>query len=196
MSDRLPLIYENVDNWWYHFYSQGVDEKIEKLRPSDFALSYEKCTPNFAELIYDYGICHPQIGASITPKQSIVLMKTTVGCTNAGKGHIKKSPYIVGYFRVGKIDKKSEIIFMDPSDSLLLLDNPIKLDSDFAKKLFAEKEQGYWDDPELFVRRLGSTLRNRKARSHEIKLVLTELISRKENGTLNFLGKRYEQLTS
>ena len=99
-------------------------------------------------------------------------------------------PYIVGYFRVEKIDKKREIICMDPCDSLLLLNNPIELDSNLAKKLFPKKTSGYWDCPELFVRRVGSTLRNKKATTHELKIVLAELISRSEHGAFNFLGKR------
>jgi len=195
IEKKMPIVYPDVANWWYHYYSKGENQKKCRLCPEHFALSDRKCTPDFANLVYDYGICHPQIGATVTAGKSIVLMKTTVGCSSSDQENIVKSPYIVGYFRVGKMDTKRELIFMDPCDSLLLLDDPIKLDSNLAKKLFREKEKDYWDCPKLFVRRLGSTLRNKKASPHEIKIVLAELLSRHQKGAPNFLGKRYKQFT-
>jgi len=184
------MIYEDVANWWYHYYSKGEDTKINKPSPSHFALSEKKVTPDFEKLIYDCGICHPQIGATITPKKSIVLIKTTIGCSDPGENCISKTPYIVGYFRVAKIDKERDVIHMDSSDSLLLLDNPIILDSIFAKKLFPYKPKRYWDCPELFVRRVGSTLRNKQATPEEVRIVLTELVSRHKLGAANYLGKK------
>lgn len=195
IKKKIPVIYSDVANWWYHYYSRGEDEKISRLCPNQFALSERKRTPDFENLIYDYGICHPQIGATVTAKKSIVLMKTTIGCSKPRQGSIIKSPYIVGYFRVGKIDRKREIIHMDPSDSLLLLGNPIKLDSNLARRLFPEKRAGYWNSSESFVRHVGSTLRNRKARPYEIRMILEELFFRSEKGALDFLGKRYKQFT-
>jgi len=192
IEKKIPVIYLEVANWWYHYYSRGENAKIRSLCSKDFALSEKKCTPDFENLVYDYGICHPQIGANLTAKKSIVLMKTTVGCSNSERGVLSKSPYVVGYFRVAKIDKEQEIMYMDPLDSLLLLDNPIKLNLNLAKKLFPEKEKSFWGSSELFVRRVGSMLRNRKARPHEIRIILSELISRKERGASNFLGKGYK----
>jgi len=192
----IARVYPDVANWWYHYYSRGENKRIRRPSPEDFALSHEKYTPDFENFIYDYGICHPQIGVSVTAKKSIVLIKTTVGCSSPEKGNVPKSPYIVGYFRVGEIDKKREIIHIDPPDSLLLLSNPIKLDRSLAERLFLEKRTGYWADPGRFVRRVGSTLRNRKARLHEIRLVLAELFLRRKKGSPNFLGKRYRQLLS
>lgn len=183
------MIHHDVSNWWYHYYSRGENQKISTLCPTHFALSDKKCTPDFGKLIYNYGICHPQIGATVTARKSIVLMKTTIGCSNSEQGVLCKSPYIVGYFRVGEIDTNQEIIYMDPVDSLLILGNPIKLDSALARKLFPEKPKGYWDSPEFFVQRVGSTLRNRKAKYEEVRIILEELISRSESGALNFLGK-------
>lgn len=187
---EIPVIHDEVANWWYHYYSKGENVRISSLCPSHFTLSDRKCTPDFENLTYEYGICHPQIGETVTPTRSIVLMKTTIGCTNPAQGCLSKSPYIVGYFRVEKVDKKRGIIWMDPNDSLLLLNSPIELDANLAKELFPNKPSGYWDRPEIFVRRVGSTLRNKKATAHELKIVLSKLISQSEQGTLNFLGKR------
>ena len=190
----IPIVYPDVANWWYHYYSQGENRQIGKLDPTHFALSNDKCTPDFANYVYDYGICHPQIGVDVTDKKSIVLMKTTVGCSNPKEGNICKSPYIVGYFRVDKADRKHEIVHIDPSDSLLLLGDPVKLDCALAERLFLGKQKGYWANSDLFVRRLGSTLRNRRARAHEVATVLQELSLRKEGGALNYFGGLYNKL--
>lgn len=187
--DKLSSINSDVTNWWYHYYSKGEDAQVSRLCPNHFSLSDKKFTPDFTSLVYDYGICHPQIGASVSARKSIILMKTTVGGSNPKGENIPRSPYIVGYFRVARIDRAHEIIHIDPSDSLLLLGNPIKLDSDLAKRLFVEKTKGYWDRPELFVRRVGSTLRNRMARPHEVKIIMEELFSRYKNGAQNYFGK-------
>lgn len=187
-----PNIYDDVPNWWYHYYSKGDNEKFVKSSPEHFSLSSEKITPDFSNHIYNYGVCHHQIGENVFPGKSIVIMKTTVGCNYQSRVFVNKHPYITGYFRVHKINRENELIYMDPSDSLLLLDNPIKLDAELAKKLFVNKASGYWDEPELFVRRLGSTLRNRMARPDEVRIVVEELITRRVAGAKNYLGEDYD----
>lgn len=186
----IPKIYEDAANWWYHYYAEGEDARIEELSPKHFALSNKKATPDFENLVYDCGICHPQIGVTVTPQKSIVLIKTTVGCSSSGPEYVAKSPYIVGYFRVGKIDANRELIHMDPTDSCLLLENPIRLDSTLAKELFTKKPEAYWERSDLFVRRVGSTLRNKRATPAELEVALREMVKRVNHGAKNYLGKK------
>lgn len=193
MRKKEIKICNDVANWWYHYYSNSENGEAKILTPSCLRLSRRKITPDFENYIYEYGICHPQIGQSVTPGKSIVLLKT-VAIHLDPQGKVVKMPYIVGYFRVSKIDRQKELIYMDPSDSLLLLGDPIKLDQTLAKKLFLDKREGYWNCSDLFVRRVGSTLRNRLARPHEVEIILDELYSRFEKGALNYLGNRYKQL--
>lgn len=186
-------IYSDVTNWWYHYYSDSENERMKPLTACCLKLSRKKYTPNFENYVYEYGICHPQIGQSITPGKSIVLLKTSATHLDRRGKEIVKMPYVVGYFRVLRVDKKEELIWMDPSDSLLLLGDPIELDSHLAKKLFSNKPEGYWDNPDSFVRRVGSTLRNRMARPHEVEIIVKELQLRFEKGAVNYLGNNYKQ---
>jgi hypothetical protein len=190
----LPPIYPEVSNWWYHYYSRGNDEKIYTLKPRHFLLSKKKKTPDFEKCTYSYGICHYQIGESIEEKKSIILIKTTVGSSNSRKPLLSKQQYLVGYFRVEKIDTEKELVIMDEKDSYLLFDNPILINNEFAKKLFPYKTEGYWDNDADFVKLLGSTLRNKKASESEIRIALSEIILRKEQGAKNYFGENYRKL--
>lgn len=182
-------------NWWYHYYSDSENAEVKALAPSCLKLSRRKLTPDFGDFVYEYGICHPQIGQSVTPGKSIVLLKTTAIHVDPQINEIVKMPFVVGYFRVSKINEQEELIYMDPSESLLLLGDPIKLDQGLAKVLFSDKHERYWDDPKLFVRRIGSTLRNRIARPYEVEIIVREICSRFEKGALNYLGNNYKQLS-
>lgn len=185
-------IYSDVSNWWYHYYSDSENEQMKRFTAGCLKLSRNKFTPDFENYVYEYGICHPQIGQSITPGKSIVLLKTIATHLDQNGEEVVKMPYVVGYFRVLKADKNEELIYMDPSDSLLLLGDPIKLDRILAKTLFSEKPEGYWDCADSFVRRVGSTLRNRMARPHEVEIIVKELCLRFEKGALNYLGNNYK----
>jgi hypothetical protein len=192
---KAVRIYNDVANWWYHYYSDSENAEAKALAPTCLKLSRRKLTPDFGDFVYEYGICHPQIGQSVTSGKSIVLLKTTAIHVDPQINETVKMPFVVGYFRVSKINEQEELIYMDPSESLLLLGDPIKLDQGLAKALFSDKHEGYWDDPKLFVRRIGSTLRNRMARPYEVEIIVRELCSRFEKGALNYFGNNYKQLS-
>lgn len=191
---NIPKIYQDVPNWWYHYYSRGVDRRIKKLSREHFLLHPNKATPDFENFIYNYGICHPQIGESVVPTKSIVVLKTTVGLKNAPAGFLEKAQFIVGYFRVFEVDRKNKIIVMDRKDSLLLLDNPIKIDVEWAKKLFPEKRDEYWQPISSLVRKVGSITRNKHIGCKELRMVLSELHRRVNDGFPNYMGSKYGEL--
>src|SRR5439155_14313911 len=87
---------ECVVNWWYHYYSYGRGKKIANPHPVDFTVSLYKRTPHFAEWKYDYRSCHPQIGATVTPGKSIVLVKTSIGRRRPEQGHLPPTAFVVG----------------------------------------------------------------------------------------------------
>lgn len=164
------------------------------MSPKHFLLAtewpYFKKTPDFAQYIYDSRICHRQIGEDVTEKKSIVVIKTTVGISFPSRGCLEKAPYIVGYFRVA--ENKDGLIFMDRNDSLLLLDDPIKIDRKWAIRLFPEKPLHCWSDPTRILRNM--TLRNCHIKHHQLQIILEELCRRKENGSKNYLGIPYAKL--
>ena len=183
----MDEISSDVDHWWYHYYCQGDNKKIRNLSPENFKLSHSKYTPDFKNYQYDYGICHPQIGRSVTEKKSIVLIKTTVGVQGFPE-YVEKNCYVVGYYKVKAIDTAMEIIHIDENDSLLLFGNPIKIDSTLAKRLFTDKVVNYWQDESKLVRKIGSTLRNKKASPNEVKIIIDELKRRFNDGATNYFG--------
>lgn len=195
-SITLPKVYSDVPNWWYHYYSIGLDKKISEVSKECFLLHPKKSTPDFRNYRYDYGICHFQIGQDIVPGKSIVILKTTIGQKNAPPGLVEKSQFVTGYFRVYSINLDEEYITMDKEDSLLLLDDPIGIDIDWAKKLFPEKENSYWMSSRSFVQKIGSMTRNRHVRKKELILILRELYERKHKGSTNYLGPKYDSICS
>ena len=202
ISDRimprktLPKVYSYVPNWWYHYYSIGLDEKIPKVSKECFLLHPDKFTPDFRNYRYDYGICHFQIGHDVLPGKSIVVLKTTIGQRNAPLGFVEKAQFVTGYFRVYSINRDEEYITMDKEDSLLLLDDPIRIDIDWAKKLFPEKEDSYWMPLKNFIQKIGSITRNRHIKKKELILILRELYKRKHKGSTNYLGPKYDLISS
>lgn len=195
-SITLPKVYSDVPNWWYHYYSIGSDEKISKVSKECFLLHPDKFTPDFRNYRYDYGICHFQIGQHVVPGKSIVVLKTTIGQRNAPSGFVEKSQFVTGYFRVHSINRDKKYITMDKEDSLLLLDDPIKIDIDWAKKLFPEKENSYWMPSKNFIQKIGSMTRNRHIKKRELILLLRELYKRKHKGSTNYLGPKYNCICS
>lgn len=194
-SITLPKVYSDVPNWWYHYYSIGVDKEFARVSKEYFCLHPSKRTPDFRNYRYNYGICHFQIGYDVVPKKSIVILKTTIGKKNAPSGFVEKSQFVTGYFRVQTINRDEEYITMDKGDSLLLLDDPIRIDIDWAKKLFPEKENRYWK-PMSFTQKIGSITRNRHIKKREITLILRELHKRKHKGSTNYLGPKYDCICS
>lgn len=190
----LPEIHDDVPNWWYHYYSRGTDEKIRILHPRHFLLSKKKYTPDFTNYMYDFGICHPQIGESVIEEKSIVLLKTTVGTSNPGHIYLPKMPYLVGYYRVKKIDRENGLIHIDKDDSFLLFDAPILLNKELVTEMFIDKPEGYWSDENNVCRLLGSTLRNKKATRNELSIALRKINEKIENGSHNYFGLSYQQL--
>lgn len=190
----VPIVYSDVTNWWYHFYSRGENAKFRKLSPIHFILAEHKVTPDFENYLYNYAICHPQIGKNITPSKSIVILKTTVGMQAPPKGYFEKATFIVGYYRVSKLS--DECIIMDRDHSLLLLDDPIKIDLIWAKKLFPRKPNNYWSSERDLVRKIGTTTRNCHIEEEALRLVLQELVKRRKGGTKNYMGEGYRELLS
>ncbi len=192
-ENDFPKVYSKVTNWWYHYYSVGLDEEIKEVSKEQFLLHPCKFTPDFSNYTYNYGICHFQIGYDVVPGKSIIFLKTTIGKKNAPSGFIEKSQYVTGYFRVYAINRDEEYIVMDKEDSLLLLDDPIKIDVNWAKKLFPEKDKDYWEASNL-VQKIGSMTRNRHIKGREAKMLLEELIKRKRKGSKNYLGPKYNDV--
>jgi len=192
----FPPVYNDVTNWWYHYYSRGHDALIKTLSPKHFLLSTDapdfKITPNFVECIYDSRICHWQIGQDVTSGKSIVVMKTTVGMSNPPEGYLQKAPYIVGYFRV--LNNEGGLITMDKNDSLLLFEDPIKIDREWVARLFPLKTQLHNADASEILQSL--TLRNCHATADQLQTILEELYKRKLNGSRNYFGSLYEKLLS
>ena len=193
---QMPAIYSDVSNWWYHYYSRGFNKKVFELSPLDFVLAEYKVTPDFSNLIYEYSLCHPQIGRdrNLTPGKSIVILKTTVGMPNPSRYCLRTTPFIVGYYRVKEV--KSDCILMDAKDSLLILDNPIQITLDLAKKLFPDRPNGYWSNERTLAQKVGQITRNRHAKERELRTILPELLKRRLQGATNFMGLKYSQLIS
>lgn len=195
MADKTsPKVYSEVPNWWYHYYSIALDKKIKQIQPGCFLLHPHKSTPDFRNYRYDYGICHFQIGKDVFPGKSIVVLKTAIGLRNAPRGFVKKSQFINGYFRVYSVDRNEQCIIMDKEDSLLLLNDPIRIDVDWAQRLFPEKNKRYWMSFDNLVRKIGSVTRNRHIKERELMLILKELHKRREEGSENYFGERYNYL--
>jgi len=161
-------------------------------RPVDFTVATYKRTPHFADWKYDYRSCHPQIGPSVTPGKSIVLIKTTIGRCNVAERYLVPTAFVVGYFRVLARDERW--LYMDRDDSLLLLDNPIRLDHHWATMLLRGKKEAYWEGANNLTAKIGSSTRNRHAKPDELEFALVELLSRKRKGFESYLGPPYARL--
>lgn len=190
----IPRIYPDVPNWWYHYYSVGLDRRISKVSKECFCLHPSKSTPDFRNYRYDYWICHFQIGENIVPGKSIVVLKTTIGQRNAPLGFLEKSQFVTGYFRVHTVNQDEEYIIMDKKDSLFLLDAPVRIDIDWANKLFPDKKKSYWMPSKSLVQKLGSMTRNRYINKRGLMLILRELYRRKHKGSTNYLGPIYNSV--
>jgi hypothetical protein len=116
-------------------------------------------------------------------------MKTTVGMSRPPPGCLPTTSYVVGYFRVRKIDKSRRSIAMDPKDSLLLLSDPIRITGCTASKLFG-LDSNHLEKRSL-SQVLGSTTRNKHASLRDVIAIVGELKRRHQRGSKNFLGKAY-----
>ena len=119
-------------------------------------------------------------------------MKTSIGKRNVAEGYLWPTAFVVGYYRV--LAKDDRWLFMDRDDSLLLLDNPIRLDDTWAKMLLPGKRKGYWEDSDHLTARIGSSTRNRHSKPLELEFAISELLSRRRKGSRNYLGPAYTQL--
>ncbi len=189
---RRPAFFPDVNNCWYHYYARGTQCNIHNPTYADFMLATYKSTPDFCRRLYNFEICHWQIGNAVTAKKSIVVMKTAVGTAHPPPGYIKTRTYVVGFFRVCAVEDGT--IAMDPRESLLLLSDPIELDAKLAQALFPRKGKDYWNNPErTLAAKLGSMTRNRYLEPFQMEWIVTELVRRHNNGSENYLGERYLQ---
>ncbi|MFA4956780.1 MAG: hypothetical protein WC556_07375 [Candidatus Methanoperedens sp.] len=198
----------NGADWWYHYNSRGLGEDKSRYLNKDFMLKKGKDTPDFIKYEYKPCKCHYQIGQNINIG-SVVVMVTTVG-------NRTKEKYITGYYTVKKLgnckpierkkwkeSKKTtiSIVFMDKNDSLLVIDNPIKIDIDLAKKLFPKPDKNnYWEitneknDGQSFIQKVSSTTRNCHLTADQKKIILGKLKRRFKQGSTNYLGDGYKLL--
>lgn len=189
---RVPHIFRDAPNWWYHYYSWGFNRRIRNQRPTDFTLAPYKVTPDFGRLTYNFEICHPQL-ANVVERKSLIAIKTAIGMSTSPRGFLRTKTCIVGFMRVGAV--KNGSILMDPNDSLLLFSQPLELTLEIAKKLFPGRPPAYWDNPSRTLSaKLGSLTRNRRLESAQAEYILTELVQRFNGGAKNYLGDGYVQL--
>lgn len=193
-SDRDIGNKRNVD-WWYHYISRGLGKDEGKYVNNDFMLASCKYTPDFANYEYHPRICHYQIGQTANVGSTVV-MATSVG-------NKKTEKYITGCYKVKKVGswipikvgKTRAVLCMNKDDSLLLLDNPIKIDVNLAKRLFPNKRKNYWEEKdETLAQKIGSTLRNCHLTPNQKDIIITELKKRFDEGSKNYLGKNYQRL--
>src|SRR5438552_13745332 len=163
---------EGVVNWWYHYYAHGYGIEIVNPRPIHFTVSTAHETPDFSQYRYKYRICHPQLGSNVKIGRSIVLIKTVIGASGAERPYLSSTAFIVGYFRVIRQDENW--LYMDPNDSLLLLENPIQVNLEWARRLLPSKPPGYWTGEQL-VAKFGRSTRNCHINSESLRPVLWEL---------------------
>ncbi|MHA1232180.1 MAG: hypothetical protein ACTSPQ_16210 [Candidatus Helarchaeota archaeon] len=181
-----------MTDWWYFYYSRGKLDK-EKFEPSDFALDHDKETPDFKNLKYEPMICHHQIGENIQIG-SVIVLTTTVGNKN-------KNRYITGYFVVKSLGelqnhpkhnkKIYNPLYMDPENSLLLLDNPIKIDKEWVDLLYPGEYDKNSQEKKL-LQFISPKTRNSKLKEHQKSLIIKELKQRYKQGAKNYLGKNYQ----
>jgi hypothetical protein len=189
---KRPTVFAEVNNCWYHYYASGTQRKIRNPIDVDFTLARYKITPDFARLLYNFEMCHWQIGSAVTEKKSIVVVKTSIGTANPPPGYLSTRTYIVGFFRVYAV--KDGNIVMDPQESLLLLSDPIEVNDKLARTLFPKKGMDYWDSPKrTLAAKLGSITRNRYLELFQAEWIVNELVRRHDGGSENYLGKRYLQ---
>lgn|SRR5438477_1129705 len=188
-----PAVFSTVRNCWYHYYSYGSKRRMRVPTDIDFSLASYKRTPDFLRLLYNFEICHWQIGKAVRPGKSIVIVKTSVGSANATRDFMPTKPYVVGFFRVAAV--QSGFITMDPDESLLLLSNPIEITLEMAKQLFPSKQADYWErSSPSFAAKVGSITRNKYLETFQTEFLVKELVKRKNEGAANYLGPRYGQL--
>lgn len=180
---------DQVPHWLYHYYSEGYGKKLKKVNPYVLCLAHYKYTPDFRNYEYRYGICHRQIGNSAVEGKTYVIMKTTVGISNPPKGFFPTTSYIVGYFLVKNKDSSKEVIHMDPKDSLLLLDSPIKITPRIASRFF--NIQFKYHGKKSFSQVLGSCTRNRRISAQSAKKLIKIFRVKHYNGSKNYLGNNY-----
>jgi hypothetical protein len=189
---RVPHVFRDAPNWWYHYYSWGFGRRIRVHRPVDFTLAPYKITPDFGRLIYNFEVCHPQLGQA-TERKSLIVIKTAIGMSNPPSGYLRTRSYIVGFMRVEEL--KDGNIIMDPNESLLLLSQPLELNIDTVRRLFPQQPLSYWNDGKrTLAAKLGSLTRNRRIEPSEAEHVCTELVHRFNSGAKNYLGDKYTQL--
>lgn len=194
---------KKIVDWWYHYVSSSLIKDKSKYVNNDFILASHKFTPDFANYNYHPEICHYQIGQTANIG-SIVVMVTTVGNKN-------KKKYITGYYKIKKIGKwvpikredwkkpkrTRDIVYMDKNDSLLLLDDPIEINRQLAKRLFTEKDKNYWEDDDMtFAQKIGYTTRNCHLTPNQKDIIITELKKRFDQGSKNYLGREYQLFKS
>ena len=189
---RVPRVFRDAPNWWYHYYSWGFGRRIRVQRPVDFTLAPYKVTPDFGRLIYNFEICHPQLG-QVTERKSLIVIKTAIGMSNPPSGYLRTRSYIVGFMRVDEV--KDGNIIMDPNDSLLLLSQPMELNFETARTVFPHRPLSYWNDHRrTLAAKLGSLTRNRRLEPSGAEHLCAELVHRFNSGAKNYLGDRYIQL--
>jgi len=191
VSQINPVVSDGVVNWWYHYYSYGDGKRIIDRKPVYFTVSPHHQTPDFSNRRYNYKICHPQIGSNVSVGKSIVLVKTAIGRRRVDPPYMPAAEFIVGYFRVS--GKDDTWLHMDPNDSLLLLQDPILVNLDWARRLLPTKSSNYWKVEQLSAK-FGRSTRNCHANPQGVNLAVSELARRHKTGSRNYLGKPYHDL--
>ncbi|MHA1380163.1 MAG: hypothetical protein ACTSRG_17455 [Candidatus Helarchaeota archaeon] len=181
-------------DWWYYYYCRGINKDKSTYDISDFALATYKVTPDFANYKYEPIKCRFQIGQNIQ-KGSVVILNTTVGKKN-------KKRFITGYYTVERVGNSQPSIatkgkftcspiYMDKDNSLLLLDNPIEINYDYALKLFPEEMDKWERNNRSLLENLSSKTRNNHLSKFQKKTIITDLKELYDNGSQNYLGSNY-----
>ena len=183
-----------MTDWWYYYYSRGYNRNKSTFENHDFALVTYKVTPDFKNYKYEPIKCRFQIGQNIQVG-SIVVLNTTVGKKI-------KNRFITGYYTVEEVgDLKPSIatrgkftcspIIMNKNKSLLLLDNPIEIDYDYASKLFPEDISKWEKNSRTLVENISSKTRNTHLTRFQKEIIISDLKELHNNGSKNYLGSNY-----
>lgn len=181
-------------DWWYYYYCRGYNRDKTTYENCDFALATYKVTPDFANYKYEPIKCHFQIGQNIQVG-SVVVLNTTVGKRN-------KKRFITGYYTVEEVgDSKPSIatkgqftcspIIMNRNKSLLLLDDPIEIDYNYALKLFPEEMPDWEKNSRTLIENISSKTRNKHLTRNQKDIIISDLEKLHNNGSKNYLGSNY-----